>query len=145
MVSRYLTTREVAERTGLPLDSIRAMMDPAHPECIPNVNVPTKPTTIHPHGRPRYRVAEADLEVWLAAHSVRGAEYDPSEDADSELTGGTNMTEEDDIDELDPTDPDRRSPRTEDDINPNRQEGQYMADAEWRGLSDHYPPDPVEP
>lgn len=82
MVSRYLTTREVAERTGLPLESIRAMMDPRHPEFIPNVNVRTKPTKMHPRGRPRYRIAEEDLKVWLDAHRT---EYDPAEDADSEL------------------------------------------------------------
>lgn len=95
MVSRYLTTREVAERTGLPVESIRSMMDPAHPEYIPNLNVRTRPTAMHPSGRPRYRIAEEDLKVWLDKRSVRAPEYDPREDADSELTGGTGMTEED--------------------------------------------------
>lgn len=116
----YLTVRQVAERTGLPLTSIRSMMSPAHPEFIPNVNVPTA------NGRPRYRIAEGDLEVWLDRHSVRAAEYDPQEDADSEV--GVPLEE---------------PPGSEDDY-VARKEQQYMADAEWRGLSDNYPPDPRE-
>jgi len=86
---RFLTTREVAARTGLPMTSIRLMMDPAHPEYIPNLNMPTS------NGRPRYRIAEDDLDAWLEQRSVRADEYDPRQDADSELTGGTAMTEED--------------------------------------------------
>jgi hypothetical protein len=85
---KYLTTRQVADRTGLPMTSIRIMMDPSHPEYIPNLNMPTS------NGRPRYRIAEADLELWLDKRSIRGPEYDPQEDEDSELTGGTGMTEE---------------------------------------------------
>jgi hypothetical protein len=102
----WLTPRQASERTMLTLEDIRKRMDPNHPDYIPNMRTTTR------NGKPRYRIREATLLEWIAAHQVTPADidpeyeamradYDPTQDADSEVE--TNPSEADDsLDDDDP-------------------------------------------
>ena len=57
-----LTPTQIAKRLGMHRRMVLDMMNPDHPQHIPNINVPTR------SGRPRYRVEETTFESWYAAH-----------------------------------------------------------------------------